>query len=512
MERPTIVVEPGRRPWLVDRAEQAILGDYARWGLFQRGDILVRAACLTAQDIEKEKKIIRRAPGAVVLRRVTAPMVEDTFGRAIHWVNTKLADMDCPPKVALLYLSREGMWRLPHLTGIVEAPIMRPDGSILTTAGYDEATGLLLQSPIVWPALPAPSLDAAQAAVKCLIEPFKEFPFSTPAGWSVLISAIATGLQRRLLPTAPAHAFDANVQGAGKSLLGDAVSLTVVGYPLASMSLNESEEELRKKLMAVLISGDAIIGLDNITKPLRSDALASILTLEKYKDRILGVTENKAVPTNIMFLLTGNNLNFSGDMPSRVVCARIEPNCERPEERTFRIPNLRAHILERRPQLVTAALTILQSYFFAGRPAQKIKPFGRFERWSDEIRSALVWAGLPDPCLSRDEVIASDPERDNMLAVLEYWSRAVGDGKVTLQKLLEHADTDANLKFALLEVAADFKHTDKVNSYRLAAWCRARAGRIVGDYKLSRAGEARMGFKTWQVVRLDGQAQTTEEI
>jgi putative DNA primase/helicase len=223
------MAEPGRRPWLVDQAEKVVLANYAHWGLFQRGDMLVRAMSLSAADVEKERRTIRRPAGAVVLRRITAPMIEDTFGRAVRWINVKEADIDCPAKVALIYLSREGMWRLPHLTGIVGAPIMRADGSILTTAGYDEATGLLLQSPIAWPALPAPSLDAARAAVKCLMEPFSQFPFSTPAGWSVLLSAILTGLQRRLLPSAPAHAFDATAQGAGKSLLGDSVSLIVVG-------------------------------------------------------------------------------------------------------------------------------------------------------------------------------------------------------------------------------------------------------------------------------------------
>jgi hypothetical protein len=276
------------------------------------------------------------------------------------------------------------------------------------------------------------------------------------------------------------------------------------------MSANENEEELRKKLMAVLIAGDAIAGVDNILKTLRSAALASILTLEQYKDRILGVRENKAVLTNTLFLLTGNNLSFSGDMPSRVISARIEPNCEHPEERTFRISDLRAHVLERRPQLVAAALTILQSYFFAGRPTQKIKPFGRFERWSDEIRSAIVWAGLPDPCLSRDEIIASDPERDSTLAVFENWSRAVGDGKVTLQATIQRANDDVDLKSALLEVAADIDHGERISSRRLAAWCRTRAGRVIGDYKLARAGEAHAGFKTWQITRPGTQIQTGE--
>jgi putative DNA primase/helicase len=518
MERPVIFTAPGRLPWMIDEAEQAVVANYALWGLFQRGGIIVRAVTLTAEDAEREKKRIRRQPGAFVLRPATAPMIDDIFGRAVHWQDGKtLADRDCPAKVAQQYLSRAGLWRLPELLGIVEAPVMRPDGTIVTARGYDEPTALVLKSPLLWPSLPSPSRAAAQAAIKCLTEPFAEFPFSTPAGWSVLVSAILTGIQRRLLPTAPAHAIDAPAQESGKSLLADCVSIVVVGRPVSSMSANNGrngDEELRKKLMAVLIAGDAIVSLDNITQPLRSDALATILTLETYQDRILGVSQTASAPTNILFLLTGNNLTLSGDMPSRVVIARIEPECERPGERTFQISDLRAHVLERRPQLVCAALTILQSYFFAGRPPQGLKPFGRFEQWSHEIREAIVWAGLPDPCLTRDDIVASDPERDNTFAVFENWFRVVGDGKVTLQRLIQCARDDEYLREALTEVAADTQtdHHGRISSHRLAAWCRAQAGRIVGEYKLVRAGEAHAGFKTWQIVHLDAQAQKTKEL
>jgi putative DNA primase/helicase len=533
LTRPRIVVLPGDRPWLIDEAEEAILKNYAEWGLFQHGELLVRTTTLNADDVEKDKHIIRRKPGSVILRRATAPMLEDVFGRAIRWVvevpdkdkgpgSFKDKVIDCPPKIASIYLSREGRWRLPPLTGIIEAPIMRPDGSILIRPGYDEATGLLLQSSVEWPAVPAPSKAAAEAAAKCLTEPFLEFPFSSDVGRSVLVSAILTGLQRRLLPTAPAHAFDASIQGAGKTIQGDCVSLLVTGREIASMTFNANEEEFRKKLMAGLIAGDAIFSVDNITKPLKSDTLASILTKTLHSDRIMGLGENRSVPTNCEFILTGNNLKFSGDMLSRAICSRIEPDCERPEERTFKIPNLRAHVLARRPQFVIAALTILQSYFNAGRP-EKLKPLGRFEQWSDEIRSAIVWAGLPDPCLSIKDIIDADPERDAALAVLENWFRVLPDAQTMIQALIRRATghgmfgdrdfepADDDLKTALLGIAAEYEHRDKVSSARLAAWCRDRAGRIFGEYKLVRGGKAHAGFQTWQIMKLPQTQKPAEE-
>jgi hypothetical protein len=231
--------------------------------------------------------------------------------------------------------------------------------------------------------------------------------------------------------------------------------------------------------------------------------------LPEYDDRILGASQKVKIPTNVLFFLTGNNLMFSGDMPSRVIVARIEPDVERPEERTFKIADLRAHVLEHRIELVRAAMTILQAYFIAGRPPQNVKPYGRFEQWSHEIREAIIWAGLTDPCETREAVIATDPERDAALVVFTNWDRAFGDDKMILRKVIERAigyiDHDANgeevkvagddnLKAALLEVAADLENPHEISSRRLAAWCRKKTGRVIGEFKLSRGGEAAEGL------------------
>ncbi len=144
--------------------------------------------------------------------------------------------------------------------------------------GYDEKTGLYLESEIEWPARPAPSLAAAQAALKCLMEPFSEFPYSKETGISVLISGILTGLQRRLLESAPAHGFDASGQESGKTLQTDCISRVVTGLDTPTMTFDTDEKEFAKRLFASLLEGDPSILIDNITQPLESDTLAQIVT------------------------------------------------------------------------------------------------------------------------------------------------------------------------------------------------------------------------------------------
>ena len=126
-QRPIITVDPGQLPWVTDAVEQVILRDYKRHCLYQRGTQLVRVISWAGED-----KYVKRSPGAMVLQEATPPMLQDIFGRATDFRKVKQGEplesgqrIDCPAKVANTYLSRKGLWRLPHLTGVVTAPIMR---------------------------------------------------------------------------------------------------------------------------------------------------------------------------------------------------------------------------------------------------------------------------------------------------------------------------------------------------------------------------------------------------
>ncbi len=99
------------------------------------------------------------------------------------------------------------------------------------------------------------------------------------------------------------------------------------------MTTGKDDVEFQKKLTATLIEGDPVPFFDNVTRRIDSDALATVLTQETHRDRILGLSKRATVSTNALFLFSGNDLELSGDNPSRFIVSRIEPACERPEER-----------------------------------------------------------------------------------------------------------------------------------------------------------------------------------
>src|SRR5207248_8715199 len=72
------------------------------------------------------------------------------------------------------------VWPFPPVEGIVETPIVRSDGSLLTMPGYDALTRLIYRPApgVTFPPLaPAPTVDEIANALALLDEAIGEFPY-----------------------------------------------------------------------------------------------------------------------------------------------------------------------------------------------------------------------------------------------------------------------------------------------------------------------------------------------
>jgi hypothetical protein len=501
-EKPRILLTPGHQPEIVDTAERVLVAHAAELRIFQRAGEVVRVVCL---DREIDRSGIRRPAGTVQLAPVLPLNLQETLDRLIAWLrpDPQAGDRpaDCPARVAATYLARIGDWKLPALVGVVEAPIVRPDGSILSTPGYDPTTGLFLQVDGEWPAVPdAPTRDDALAALRELLEPFAEFPFVDEPAGAVFVAAILTALQRRLLESAPLFAFDAPTQRSGKSLLAESLGILTTGRRPAAVGVPREGDEFRKAITSALRENQAHVNLDNVTRPLDSPDLARAITQSEYSDRLLGVNRMLRLPTNILWTATGNNLTFHGDLPSRALVSRIDPQMERPEERRFTIADLPSHLREHRKRLVAAALTILRAYHVAGRPRQSVRPWGGFDQWSREIREALLWLGLADPCTTREQIISSDPERELAAEVLRTWHAAFGDKAVLVREAMAAAGdgTHEELRQAFLAIAAARHDSQQIDARRLGAWLASKKDRVTDGLRLTPDHKVRHA-QAWRV-------------
>ena len=510
----TIYVEPSKLHEVVDAAEKLLLNHQDH--IYQRSGVLV---CVTTVENSPRinKQLINRAPDTMVIKEIdqaylTVKLTE--FGHFISFdTRSGYKKTDCPERIARYLLSKH-KFNVPVLIGIINAPTLRKDGSILDEPGYDPESGLLFfagdckfekvqENP------------TKQDAINALGEFNKildSFPFEDDASKSVALAAILTALIRKSLFAAPLFAFSAPKMSSGKSLLADVVAMIATGKSNSVIAQADNETEEKKRILSVLMEGDQIICFDNIEKPFRSAALCSILTQDTYKDRLLGGNTTRTVPTNATFLVTGNNLVFAGDISSRALQCTLDPKVERPEERSFSLI-LREYIPQNRAKLVNAALTILRAYHVAGRLSQNLTEYGRFEEWSNWVRSAIVWIGMTDPNKTRTEIEQADPIRMMLCRIFTSWYELFGDRPIKVKELVapiiipsdgfaesaEKYEHSISLQEALYELAPDSKN--KINIYSLGRQLSAYKKRIESGFRLEQCG-SKQGTTLWRVVKI----------
>jgi hypothetical protein len=506
---PIVTVGGGRLPTAIDEAERILLRQDR--GLFQRGDFIVRpapSAILVADN--------KKTTGIRLVRVRTQHMIE-RFTEFVDFQkydgrSKKHISIDCPANIAAAYLERIGMWGLPILTGLINRPTLRPDGSILDRPGYDESTGIFYDPRnLKFPEIPLkPTRDDAMAALNLLTALIKEFPFIDKASKSVALSGFLTTLIRLSIPHAPLHGFSAPIAGSGKSKLVDAASMIGNGHRAPVVAPGSSIEEMEKQLGAMLLAGDGLINFDNCERALGGSLLCQCMTQPIVKPRILGKSENPDVPSNATFFATGQNLILLGDMIRRALRSTLDPKTDRPELRTFETEDPVKLLRRERPVYVIAGLTILRAFHVADRPTKSGTELGSFEEWWQWVRGALVWLDQADPCETIENVRRDDPRLSALTAAITHWQAALGTDSYTVQEIISRAtDTlpqqrsnfnDAprvqyhwpEFREALLGVAGK---GGSVNGYKLGTWLGRYKNRIVNGLRIEKG----VTDQTWRV-------------
>jgi hypothetical protein len=374
-------------------------------GLYHRGGVLVRIL----RDHDDDGSV-RRGDGVPAISFLPPPALRERLTKHIeftHFVqrgDLAVEVLTHPTPWLVAAIDARGEWPgLRPLKGVSDVPVLRPDGSLWQTPGYDTQTGVLYAPSAEFPEIhDQVGLDDADAAIEKLHEVVCDFAFDGPT---------------------PLFLIDANIRGAGKGLLAQTIGHLVLGREMPVSSYAHDTEEMRKKITSIAIAGDRVIHLDNLEGAFGNDALDRALTTTRWKDRILGKSQEVDLPLIPVWYGTGNNVQVAADTARRIIHVRLDVLEERPEERTgFRHPQLLSWIGRERPRLVAAALTILRGYVNAGRPRQDIPAFGSFEGWSSLVREAIVWAGQPDPCATRDRLAEqADTSADALVQLIDAW-------------------------------------------------------------------------------------------
>ncbi|CBL44303.1 putative phage associated protein [gamma proteobacterium HdN1] len=401
-----------------------------------------------------------------------------------------------PQQVVNHLLAMQERRRLKPLKAVITAPVITGDGRVLESLGYDEGTQLYLDTPTdPLPVLATVDEQEALRALNVLMRPFRGFAFADKLDRSVLLALLLTAVVRPVLDTAPAGGLDAPVQGSGKTLLAQCIGALATGampsvYPHTA---GVADEETRKRLTAILTRGELVVVWDNVLGHFDSAAVASFLTSPEYSDRILGKSETAKFPNRTLFLLTGNNLALSGDMPRRVLKCRLDAQTDNPAGRKFDFSPLR-EVIGTRQTLVRAALTLIRGYqqsdVYKAGGAVPNESTASFEQWDALVRQPCAWIAerLPrdyqDPAGAIREAIGNDPEKEELSIVLEGIKARMGEGTwVSARELFTKINDAFDSEPELRETLEGAMRT-KLTAHALGRWLGYRTDRIVNGLRL----------------------------
>ncbi|MCX7310263.1 MAG: bifunctional DNA primase/polymerase [Alphaproteobacteria bacterium] len=505
---PVIKVRAGELSKITSEAEK-VLAD-ASVCIYQRAGTLVRPII---EDVEASRG--RRTKVARLLKIETI-YLRDLLGRVAAFRrydnrSKKLMPIDAPSEVASTILARVGEWTFSTVAGVISTPTMRPDGTLLTEAGYDPATRLLLVEPPLMPAIPdEPTRDDALAALKLLEDLLEEFPLVDDVAKAVALSALITPVARGAFTCTPMHVARAPVAGSGKSFLLDIVAAIAIGQVMPVMAAGRNEEETEKRLGAALLAGQPLISIDNVSGELAGDALWQIVERPVVEIRILGKSERIRIEARATSVFcTGNNIVLVGDLCRRAITITLNPNVERPELRQFKSSPV-DKVLADRGKYIASCLTICRAYFVAGRP-HKAPKLASFEDWSDTVRSALIWLGKADAVYSMELARAEDPELGALRAMLQVWAEVIGVGgkyHLTIQELIDRANeltAEGQPRWPTLQAAVRgvgvARHEPDARC--VGNWARSKKDRVVGNLRLLNRPDPK-GGSDWWIEQSDG--------
>ncbi len=484
--KPTIRVMTGEMNRVVDAAERELAQSRRH---YQRGGLIVT---VVTDPGTRETRVQEISLPALVRALAGAATWERFDGRSEDWVRA-----DPPARHASVLFDATSYPHLPVLNGLARQPYLRPDGSLMSAAGYDAATGMFGVFDAREFSVPdKPTRAQAEDALALLKDLLVEFKSDLAAALVAMLAATI----RPSLTHAPMIHVRAHMVGSGKSYLCELITAFATPQRGTPTTFPADDEECRKLLLAELLRAPAVVEFDNLTSDLVAHkSLCTVLTSEFMSGRILGVSKTATVSTRALFLSSGNNVGPVQDMTRRCLSIRLDPGCETPAARSFTRPNLVRDVLRQRGRYVSAALTIVRAWIVADRPKTICKSLAGYGDWSDLCRQPLLWLECADPTASVFEAMLDDPDRDTLGRLLTAWFSIFGKIPAMVRDAIKQAppfdDTSAELREVLHDIADE---RGEINRRKLGWWIRRHAGRIVDGRRFVRASGNRSA-EAWQV-------------
>lgn len=314
---------------------------------------------------------------------------------------------------------------------MVRQPILRADGKMdFLPVGYDDESGIYTMPNEVEITTRESLLDldeeqrkqALYGAASVLRSALKEFPMVSKLDLSVQVASMVSFFGALLLPSNAIRLnfeFKANKHRSGKTLLVKMAVVPVMGKAIV-MTFPRDENKLQDLLASVSKTAKAYLILDDVKGYLSSEALNAFLTASWWGGRNFHAQTMFEAKRQAIVYLSGHELTLSPDLAGRFLECRLHVETADSTEARVKMPIDDDYLASRnvRSDVLSALHTIIILWDLAGRPKGKTLRPG-FEEWCKVYGGIVEFAGFGDPCARRPDDEGSDPEFDDMLALVK---------------------------------------------------------------------------------------------
>ena len=409
----------------------------------------------------------------------------------------------------------------PTLRGIIHAPSVSKEGTLLTEPGYDSESGIFYAPP---PHLPMPEVThVTYQEMREAVEWINYNMLLTMPTVAANDKAHAWALM--LLPfirpyikgPTPLFSITAPTAGTGKGLLYHACTAPFYGGEVPFLKMPVSREELSKILTGKLREYPSHVFFDNVPHEINSDDLAALLTQTECSRRVLGSSTVLNLPINCVWTVAGNNLRMSKELHRRNLWIRMDSKAEDPYKLKFEVdlkPFIDANIAVCREKI----LTCVQWWMQQGLPVDASKSLGSYNHFVQVMGGLLKECGIEGFLMSDAELVkagllseeevygdeeagVSDEEQEWAIFVEEWWARHQGE-RVTandLYELVHQKQLFGEEKF----------HTTPFPGVAFGRFIGARQGSITNGKRLARVRESQRSCWCLQVMHKETHLRTS---
>lgn len=281
---------------------------------------------------------------------------------------------------------------VPELKAVVNHPVF-VTGWKLAEPGFNREAGIYYDEPEHLRGI----ASDAPGTIEALDDLLDGFPFKDEASRESALALMLTLLVRAALDgNVPGFLIRAHAERTGKTYLARTCVVAVRGDEPPMMQIGAKEEEVEKRLSSAIMAAKPVLVIDNVPagESLDSPSFAMLLTSRRWTGRVLGTHALPDLPNDCTVILTGNNVNASGEIAKRLVPIHLEAKDARPQDRVdFPHPDPVAYARAHQRRTLAAMIGMVRAWDAAGRPEFRRVAFGGYESWVRVVGGILTTAG-----------------------------------------------------------------------------------------------------------------------